>query len=129
MLYPIQNNYRDIIDISGIWKFKSDPLNIGENEKWFEGFNSGCDIAVPGSWNEQLEENGLLFYIGSAWYSKKVFIPKYFRSKRTCLRIGSADYNSKVWINGKFVGENKFGFLPFEFDISKFVELVQIVKS
>ena len=57
MLYPIQNNFRDIIDISGLWKFKADPLKIGEKGKWFEGFESDCDIAVPGSWNEQLEEN------------------------------------------------------------------------
>ena len=123
MLYPIQNNFRDIIDISGLWKFKADPLKIGEKGKWFEGFESDCDIAVPGSWNEQLEENNLLYFVGSAWYSKKVFIPKYFGSKRIHLRIGSADYNSKVWVNGKYIGENKFGFLPFEFEISDFTEL------
>ena len=121
MLYPIQNGFRNILDLSGIWKFKIDPDKIGEKEKWFKGFNSVLDIAVPGSWNEQLEEAGLLHYVGSAWYSRKMYIPKECGSKRILVRIGSADYNSKVWINGKFVGENHLGFLPFEFDISNFI--------
>ncbi len=122
MLYPVQNNFRSLIDLSGLWKVKVDPQKIGEKEKWYLGFDSETEIAVPGSWNEQLEEQGLLHYIGSVWYSKKVFIPKSFRYKRTWLRIGSADYNSKVWINGKYLGENNSGFLPFEFEITNNLE-------
>ncbi len=121
MLYPVQNAFRNIIDLSGLWKFKIDPHKKGEKEKWFKGFNSKLDIAVPGSWNEQLEEAGLLHYTGSAWYSKKFFVPSDAKSKRTLIRIGSADYNSKVWINDKYAGENKLGFLPFEFDITELV--------
>lgn len=122
MLYPIQNNYRDVIDLSGLWKFKTDPADDGESNRWFEGFKSDIDIAIPGSWNEQLEELGLLHYVGSAWFSKKVFIPKYLEGKNILLRVGSADYCSEIWINGKLVGENHIGFLPFEFVINQFVQ-------
>jgi beta-glucuronidase len=122
MLYPVQNKFRDVIDLSGLWKFKIDPEKSGENKNWFNGFESKHELAVPGSWNEQLEEIGLLHYVGSAWLSKKVFIPEFLKKKRFWLRIGSSDYNTKVWINGNFLGENNFGFLPFEFEISEFVE-------
>lgn len=121
MLYPIVNNYRNTLDLNGIWNFKTDPDKKGEKEKWFKGFNSTVAVAVPGSWNEQLEELGLLHYTGNAWYSKKIFIPPSFNSNRTILRIGSVDYNSKFWIDGKFVGENKIGFLPVELDITGFI--------
>ncbi len=121
MLYPIQNGYRNIADLSGIWKFKIDPEKIGEKEKWYNGFASRLDIAVPGSWNEQLEEAGMLHYVGSAWYSRKMFVPKEFDSKRILIRVGSADYTSKVWINGKLAGDNRLGFLPYEIDITGFV--------
>lgn len=121
MLYPIVNNYRNTLDLNGIWNFKTDPDKKGEKEKWFKGFNTTVSIAVPGSWNEQLEELGLLHYTGNAWYSKKIFIPPSFNSNRTILRIGSVDYNSKFWIDGKFVGENKIGFLPVELDITGFI--------
>jgi len=123
MLYPVQNAFRNILDLSGLWKFKIDPQNLGEKEKWFNGFNSNMDIALPGSWNEQLEEAGLLHYVGSAWYYRKIILPTEYNRKRILIRIGSADYNSKIWINGKFVGENKLGFLPFEFDITRFCKL------
>ncbi len=121
MLFPVVNNYRNILDLSGIWEFKTDPKKIGERGKWFKGFKTQHTIAVPGSWNEQLEELGLLHYVGSAWYSKKVFIPSDYKSKRIILRIGSIDYNSRFWINGKFAGENKIGFLPIELEITDFV--------
>ena len=121
MLYPIQNNFRYLFDLCGLWKFKTDPTKIGEKEKWFKGFESNLEIAVPGSWNEQLAEEGLADYIGSAWYSRKFNVPQELQSKRIWLRIGSADYYSKIWVNGKLVGENLFGFLPYEFEITEFI--------
>lgn len=135
MLYPIQNKYRLVLDLNGIWKFKVDPENIGEREKWFNGFFSENGIAVPGSWNEQLEELGLLHYVGSAWFSTNFVVHPEFQGKKVFLRIGSADYFSKVWINGKLIGENELGFLPFEFDISEYIkpgeqnELVVLVNN
>lgn len=121
MLYPIQNNYRMLIDLTGMWKFKPDPLNAGLTENWQDGFVSQQEIALPGSWNEQLEEEGLLYYVGSAWFSKEVLIPEIFSNKKIKIRIGSADYNSQLWIDGKPVGSNSLGFLPFEFEINKFI--------
>ena len=121
MLYPLNNSCRSVIDLSGIWKFKVDPTNIGESEKWYEGFETNVDIAVPGSWNEMLEEEGLLDYNGNGWFLTKAFIPKYFSDKEIWLRVGSADFHSKLWVNGKYVGENIGGYLPFEFNISEFV--------
>lgn len=118
MLYPQINNYRNITDLSGIWEFKTDPGNIGEKQKWYNGFSSETTIAVPGSWNEQLEELGLLHYVGTAWYSKRIFIPSGLESKRIILRFGSIDFNAKIWINGRFVGENNVAFLPFELEIN-----------
>jgi beta-glucuronidase len=118
MLYPIRNKFRSFFDLNDFWQFKIDSDKIGEKEKWYNGFQSELEIAVPGSWNEQLEELGLLYYVGSVWYSKKVFMPQEFYNKRIVLRIGSADFNSKVWVNGNFIGENNQGFLPFEFDIT-----------
>lgn len=121
MLYPIINTFRTINDLSGLWKFSTDPNKIGVEEKWFENLDSNIEIAIPGSWNEQLEELGLLYYTGNAWHQTNFFLHEEIKNKRIILRIGSADYNSKVWVNNKFIGENNFGFLPFEFDITNAV--------
>jgi beta-glucuronidase len=122
MLFPQNNLCRSVFDLSGIWKFKVDSDKIGEQEKWFEGFESKLDIAVPGSWNEMLEEEGLLDYNGNGWFMTVAHIPKHFYDQEIWLRVGSADFNSKLWVNGNYVGENNGGYLPFEFNISKFVE-------
>lgn len=79
------------------------------------------DIAVPGSWNEQLEEYGLMNYIGAGWYSTTVYIPATVDGKSVHLRVGSADYHATVWVNGRCAGENHFGFLPFEIPLNGFV--------
>ncbi len=118
MLHPQTNRHRCVLDLSGIWKFRADPEDVGEQARWFEGLDTGVEIAVPGSWNEQLEELGLLHYVGAGWYETTAAVPLALQGKRLWLRVGSADYSARVWINGSCVGTNEAGFLPFEFEIS-----------
>lgn len=118
MLYPVSNLFRDVMEVGPFWKFITDKHDEGEQNKWTGGFESDVEIAVPGSWNEQLEEIGLLHYVGAAWYSKMVFLPHSFAGKRVWLRIGSADFSCKVWVNGTLAGEGEFGFLPNDFEIT-----------
>ena len=54
MLQLQLNNFRCLIDLSGIWKFKADPEVKGEILDWNPFIRVDPYIAVPGSWNEQL---------------------------------------------------------------------------
>jgi len=121
LLYPQTNRCRTVIDLSGFWKIRTDRADIGENEEWYYDFSFDTEIGVPGSWNEQLAEHGLMNYIGTLWYKKKFFIPSSTPQKKVLLRIGAADYRAKVWLNGRFVGDHEGGSLPFEFDITEFI--------
>ena len=123
MLTPQKNNKREKFDISGLWKFKVDSDKVGEKENWAKIFFNALDIAVPGSWNEQLEAEGLIHYTGTAWYSKDFFVPDNLQGNKIWIRIGSADYYLKLWANGKLVGENFGGFLPIDFEITEYIEL------
>jgi beta-glucuronidase len=122
MLRPQTTQNRLVLDCSGEWLFKVDRDNIGESAQWQNGLESGTEIAVPGSWNEQLAEQGLMNYIGAAWYQKDIMIPRALASKSFRLYIGSADFSAKVWVNGHFIGAHPFGFLPFEFDLTEVVK-------
>jgi len=122
MLKPKFNNYRNLFDISGIWKFKVDRNNEGKKNQWYNGFTADSEIAVPGSWNEQLDNLNLLNYIGKAWYAKNIFIPKHFRKEKIWIRFDSVDFHSKLWLNGELIGNNEFGYLPFDFEISEFIK-------
>lgn len=122
-LQPQQNEYRNVLNISGIWNFLADPQAVGISEKWYEQLPDGSPIAVPGSWNDQKE--GLHHYLGHVWYERETFVPATWKSERVFLRVGSANYLAKVWVNGQEVGVHEGGHLPFAFDISSYVRFGQ----
>jgi len=115
-LFPQQNEFRNVQNISGIWKFQKDSLAVGETENWQNGLLKSCDIAVPGSWNEQFTDSR--DYLGLAWYEKDVFLPDSWKGQKIYIRVGSANYAAKVYVNGKQVGQHEGGHLPFAFNIS-----------
>jgi len=122
MLYPQMNTCRTVLDLSGFWEIKVDHDDRGEKKNWKNGFESEAYIGVPGSWNEQLSEIGLMNYVGNVWYQKRFHIPRSLSNPRLFLRFDSVDFHASVWLNGKFVGEHHGGYLPFQFDITTFVK-------
>ena len=104
MLYPQQNDVRNLLDLSGFWDFRLDPDEVGEQEGWFNGLEAARSIAVPGSWNEQFED--AYNYLGMAWYARQVYAPQGWKGQRVFIRVGSANYFARVWVNGVLVGEH-----------------------
>ena len=119
MLYPIQNSFRNRIDLSGIWDFQIDPQEIGLANNWANTLPEQRPIAVPGSWNEQYAD--LHDYFGLGWYKRQAYIPADWRDQHVFLRVGSASYQAKVYINGREVGSHSGGHLPFSFEINDYV--------
>ncbi|MBX3053803.1 MAG: beta-glucuronidase [Caldilineaceae bacterium] len=119
MLYPQQNDKRNCLDLSGIWDFQIDPGEVGEAEGWFNGLAAARPMAVPASWNDLYDD--LRDYLGMAWYVTESYIPAGWQGEQVMLRVGSANYAAKVWINGTLAGGHEGGHLPFEFDISGLV--------
>ncbi len=115
-LFPQQNDFRNVLNLSGIWKFKLDPNGVGEKEGWFNGLKNHRSIAVPGSWNEQFTDTR--DYLDLAWYETETYVPSTWRGQHIYIRIGSATYSAKVWINGTPLGQHEGGHIPFAFDIS-----------
>ena len=116
-LYPQTNPYRQVMSLDGFWQFRTDPSEVGLRQDWLRGLQQTTPIAVPGSWNDQLEE--LRDYIGVAWYQTQFDIPNGFGSnRRVRLRFGSINYLAEVWLNGVSLGKHEGGHLPFEFDIA-----------
>jgi len=117
MLYPQQNDVRNTLGLSGFWDFKLDPDEVGEGEAWFDGLTAPRTISVPASWNEQFQDTR--DYLGMAWYLRQTYVPQGWQSQKILLRIGSANYAAKVWVNGALVGEHLGGHLPFAFEITE----------
>ncbi|MBA7518928.1 Beta-glucuronidase [subsurface metagenome] len=125
MLYPKESETREVKDLSGVWKFKVDYDNIGRKQEWnkFPLDKNVIEMPVPSSYNDITQDSNIRDHIGDVWYERFFFVPSHWNNRRIALRIGSATHKAAVWINGKYLGEHKGGYLPFEFDITNLLEL------
>ncbi len=116
LLYPFESPTRTRHDLSGIWRFKLDPDDAGERERWFDGLTDARRIPVPCSWNDLFDdaEN----YFGPAWYETDVWVNDMAADRRVQIRFGAADYHATVWLNGQKLGEHDGAHLPFAFDVT-----------
>lgn len=128
---------RETLDLDGVWRFATDPGNVGEAERWFEpavelpamplpGYAPEADgtIRVPGIWDNQgygIETEKVRHnFVGKGWYKRQVEIPRSWEGRRAFLVITGASRYTKVWTNGQFLGEH-IGFLSIqEYDITDF---------
>ncbi len=102
--------------MSGLWRFQLDPQEEDEGAGWTRALPASRMIPVPCSWNDLFDD--ARDHLGLAWYQTEVWTPSAWRSQRVFLRVGSANYAAKVWVNGTVVAEHQGGHLPFVAGIS-----------
>lgn len=110
------------ISLNGDWSFKIDPEYQGESlgfEKQNFDASHWDKMEVPGNWNLH---NLYSEYSGDAWYTRTFKVDENQKDKLFRLVFESVFNDCKVWVNGKFIGENHLGFMPFQFDISKIID-------
>jgi beta-glucuronidase len=105
-----------VLDTSGLWRFQLDPQEEGEAQGWFRALPAPRMIPVPCSWNDLFED--AKDYLGLAWYQTDLWVPSGWRDRRVFLRVGSANYAARVWVNGALVAEHLGGHLPFEAEVT-----------
>ncbi|HEY4365671.1 MAG TPA: beta-glucuronidase [Steroidobacteraceae bacterium] len=115
-LYPYESPTRATRDLSGVWKFRVDPDQVGESRGWSRGIEDHRLIPVPCSWNEIFDD--VRNYTGAAWYQTEFVLDRGWAGQRIFLRFGSVAYRAKVWLNGELLGEHEGGHLPFVFDVT-----------
>src|SRR5690625_5122138 len=77
-------------------------------------------ISVPGSWNEQLAERGLMNYVGAAWYERDVEASRVVEDAFVpWLRVAAVEHRADVWLNGIHLTSYEGGYMPFGADLSE----------
>lgn len=110
------------ISLNGDWAFKIDPEYQGQTLGFDKkDVDASCwdKMEVPGNWNLH---NLYSEYSGDAWYTRTFKMESSQKNQLVRLVFQSVYNDCKVWVNGKLIGENHLGFLPFEFDISKYID-------
>ena len=128
---------RQIQSLNGEWSYIVDPMNNGLPESSFFGgfpknkiqktgmelieynFETASKIQIPGAWNA-IDER-LFFYRGPVWLYKKFnYSPK--KEALTHLYMEGSNFTTKIFLNGSIVGEFEGGYVPFNFNISKYLK-------
>jgi len=98
-----------VMDIKNDWKFKLDPDNIGESEKWYSlNFNDNNWKTIQAG--DEWEDQGYPDYDGYAWYRKPISIPKNANADSLYLIFGGVDDEYDLFINGEKIAH--FGIKP-----------------
>ncbi len=115
--YPRPQLVREsYISLNGEWAFLFDYYNKGEINGWFNGFTEGT-INVPFSYESKLSGIGTDQQCESVWYCKQAKFP-HTAEERVLLNLEGCDYLTKLWVNGRFIGEHSGGYTRFSFDIT-----------
>ena len=126
---------RERRSLNGVWSFTLDRFDTGLRQHWYrdchlpiEGRTSPWDYdvwngettLVPSCWNFSRAE--YFHYEGTAWYGRR-FDHACADDERVMLRVGAAHYDTKVFLNGRFLGSHRGGSTPF------FVELTDALED
>ncbi|MFC1619614.1 glycoside hydrolase family 2 protein [Candidatus Neomarinimicrobiota bacterium] len=100
------------INLSGFWEFITDPENEGEDKGYAEQFPHPDTYQwVPGTWNATAR---YWQYQGPAWYNRTFDQPV---DGHLRLHFGGVFYRTKVWLDGKLIGEHEGGYSPFNLTV------------
>jgi len=109
-------------NLNGTWQFRFDPKNQGVEQHWFaSGASFDRRIVVPFCWESPLSGIGDTSGQRVGWYRRKITMPEAWQGKQVWLCFGAVDWQCRVWIDGREVGQHEGGYSPFEFDITEWV--------
>ncbi len=137
----MMSQVRELRQLDTDWKFFK-----GENKDAFqESFNDASweTVVVPHDWaikgpfdkeidkqlvkieqngevvaSEKTGRTGALPHVGQAWYRKQFSLSKKALDKKVIISFDGAMSQASVYVNGKMVGLNNYGYGYFYFDIS-----------
>ena len=128
-IHVLEEKTRILAALEKNWRFKIDPDNCGEIERWQETApdESWKPIGITAPWTDQGYD-----YHGAAWYKAECSVPHGVK-KPLYLFFHAVDGTAKVWIDGIFAGEqskpadimwNK----PWALDIGRHINLKKKVR-
>lgn len=108
------------VNLNGQWKFAFDDANVGLKEEWFKDHNYDLNIEVPFVFETELSGINKQEIHEVVWYEKEFDLPKEWNDN-VIIHFGAVDYYTKIYVNGKLVGDHTGGHVSFSLDITNFL--------
>jgi len=97
-IYTQNNNARLLIDLQGLWSFKT-----GRGAMKNQNFSSWDQIMGAIPWEAQ----GYNKYDGYAWYRKSFYVPEEIPNEDLVLLLGRIDDFDETYLNEEIIGETR----------------------
>lgn len=125
----ISSNSREIYNFNFDWRFIKEDVDgasklLFDDSKWsvvscphtFNDIDTFDDFALG---QHEGEKNQ---WRGTVWYRKSFTLPKTSSDKKIFIEFEGVRQIADVYINGHYLGKNQTGFIPFGYDLSKYIK-------
>ncbi len=103
------------VSLNGEWEFCFDDECLWSHPQQIPAWTH--KIKVPFAPESKASGIGDTKFHRRCWYQKKFFFKR--ESQRMLLHFGAVDYESRVWLNGTYLGCHVGGHTPFLFDVTQ----------
>lgn len=110
------------LSLDGEWEFAFDDTNEGLRLGWFDGRTLNRGITVPYPYQSELSGINDKSIHEVVWYARDLTVPAEWNEQELLLHFGAVDYRTILWVNGKEVGHNRGGHVPFWFNIRPYLK-------
>jgi beta-galactosidase len=110
------------------WKFRCGDCPGAEAPEFSDADWRTLDLphdwSIEGGFDEQAPSSycGAYLPAGIGWYRKQFRIPDSYKDKKLTIEFDGVYQLSNVWINGQFLGERPYGYVPFFYDLTRHVK-------
>lgn len=115
-------------DFGKDWKFYLGDVGngqeVGLDDSPWRLLDLPHDWSIEGEFREDnpATPGGGVLPGGVAWYRKTFVVPESHREKLVFIDFDGIYRNSKVWINGHFLGQRPYGYSSFRYELTPFLK-------
>ena len=108
------------------WKFHKGDLTGAEktvfNDDGWRTLQLPHDWGVEGPFSQEWASGTGYLPGGIGWYRKTFTLPPFYTGKQVSIYFDGVYKNSEVWINGHYLGKRPNGFIPFQYELTKYLQ-------
>ncbi len=105
------------LNLNGTWEFAE--TNDTGDAAWLSDKPYPDKIVVPFCRESRLSGLARTGFVKNVWYRRSFQKPAEWKSPRVRLHVGACDWKTRVWLNGRLLGQHTGGSAPFWFDMTE----------
>ncbi|WP_205509616.1 sugar-binding domain-containing protein [Longitalea arenae] len=125
VLLPAQGVRQQVL-FNADWKFQkgeqSGAAQPAFSDAGWRTLNLPHDWGIEGPFSKEWASGTGYLPGGIGWYRKTFTVPPTMTGKQLYIYFDGVYKNSEVWINGHYLGKRPNGFIPFQYELTRYLQ-------